>query len=47
VMRIGLPENLERVLASTNLIENLLRGVRSPDRKLGSNTGRTAPCCYV
>ncbi len=28
VMRLGLPENLERVLSSTNLIENLFSRVR-------------------
>ena len=28
VMRLGLPENLERVLSSTNLIENLFGRVR-------------------
>jgi transposase-like protein len=34
VMRLGLPENLERVLSSTNLIENLFSRVREVSRRL-------------
>jgi transposase-like protein len=33
VMRLGLPENLEPVLASTNLIENLFSRVREIGRR--------------
>ena len=43
VMGLGLPENLERVLSSTNLIENLFS--RGPTSDGGSNTGRAAPWC--
>jgi hypothetical protein len=38
VMRLGLPENLERVLSPTNLIENLFSRVREMDATSG--TGR-------
>jgi transposase-like protein len=34
VMRLGLPENLERVLSSTNLIENLFSRVREIGRRV-------------
>ena len=34
VMRLGLPENLERVLSSTNLIENLFGRVREIGRRV-------------
>jgi putative transposase len=34
VMRLGLPENLERVLSSTNLIENLFSRVREIARRV-------------
>jgi putative transposase len=34
VMRLGLAENLERVLSSTNLIENLFRRVREIGRRV-------------
>jgi putative transposase len=34
VMRLGLPENLERVLSSTNLIENLFSRVRELGRRV-------------
>jgi putative transposase len=34
VMRLGLPDNLERVLSSTNLIENLFRRVREIGRRV-------------
>jgi transposase-like protein len=34
VMRLGLPENLERVLSSTNLIENLFSRVRAIGRRV-------------
>ncbi len=34
MMRLGLPENLERVLSSTNLIENLFRRVREIGRRV-------------
>ena len=34
VMRLGLPENLERVLSSTNLIENLFSRVREVSRRV-------------
>jgi putative transposase len=34
VMRLGLPENLERVLSSTNLIENLFSRVREVARRV-------------
>src|SRR5271169_4444943 len=34
VMRLGLPENLERVLSSTNLIENLFDRVREIGRRV-------------
>ena len=34
VMRLGLPENLERVLSSTNLIENLFGHVREIGRRV-------------
>jgi hypothetical protein len=34
VMRLGLPENLERVRSSTNLIENLLSRVRAIGRRV-------------
>ena len=34
VMRLGLPENLERVLSSTNLIENLFGRVRAIGRRV-------------
>ena len=34
VMRLGLPENLERVLSSTNLIENLFSRVREISRRV-------------
>ena len=34
VMRLGLPENLERVLSSTNLIENLFSRVREAARRV-------------
>jgi len=34
VMRLGLPENLERVLSSTNLIENLFSRVRDIGRRV-------------
>jgi putative transposase len=33
-MRLGLPENLERVLSSTNLIENLFSRVREIGRRV-------------
>ena len=33
-MRLGLPENLERVLSSTNLIENLFGRVREIGRRV-------------
>jgi putative transposase len=33
-MRLGLPENLERVLSSTNLIENLFGRVRRIGRRV-------------
>ena len=34
VIRLGLPENLERVLSSTNLIENLFSRVRAIGRRV-------------
>jgi len=34
VMRMGLPENLERALSSTNLIENLFSRVREIGRRV-------------
>ena len=34
IMRLGLPENLERVLSSTNLIENLFSRVREIGRRV-------------
>ena len=34
VMGLGLPENLERVLSSTNLIENLFSRVRAIGRRV-------------
>jgi transposase-like protein len=34
VMRLGLPENLARVLSSTNLIENLFSRVREIARRV-------------
>jgi len=34
VMRLGLPDNLERVLSSTNLIENLFSRVREIGRRV-------------
>src|SRR5271157_2554393 len=34
VMRLGLPENLERVLSSTNIIENLFSRVRAIGRRV-------------
>jgi putative transposase len=34
VMHLGLPENLERVLSSTNLIENLFSRVREIGRRV-------------
>ena len=34
VMRLGLPQNLERVLSSTNLIENLFSRVREVARRV-------------
>jgi len=34
VIRLGLPENLERVLSSTNLIENLFSRVRDIGRRV-------------
>jgi len=34
VMRLGLPENLERVLSSDNLIENLFSRVREVSRRV-------------
>ena len=34
MMRLGLPENLERVLSSTNLIENLFGRVREIGRRV-------------
>ena len=34
MMRLGLPENLERVLSSTNLIENLFSRVREIARRV-------------
>jgi putative transposase len=33
-MRLGLPDNLERVLSSTNLIENLFGRVRAIGRRV-------------
>jgi putative transposase len=45
VMRLGLPENLERVLSSTNIIENLFSRVRASDDE--SNAGRAVPWCCV
>ena len=33
-MRLGLPENLERMLSSTNLIENLFNRVREISRRI-------------
>ena len=44
VMRLRLPANLERVLSSTNLIENLF-GAGCARSAAGSNAGRTAPWC--
>ena len=43
MMRLGLPENLERVLSSTNLIENLFSRVREIGRRV--STGRAEPWC--
>jgi putative transposase len=34
VVRLGLPENLERIRSSTNLIENLFSRVRAIDRRV-------------
>jgi hypothetical protein len=34
-MRLGLPENLERILSSTNLIENLFSRVREIGQRVG------------
>jgi putative transposase len=44
VMRLGLPENLERVLSSTNLIENLFSRYARSDA--APNTGRVARWYY-
>ncbi len=41
VMRLGLPENLERVLSSTNLIENLFSRVREIGRRVKHWQGGT------
>lgn len=41
VMRLGLPENLERVLSSTNLIENLFSRVREVARRVKRWQGGT------
>jgi len=41
VMRLGLPENLERVLSSTNLIENLFSRVREIARRVKRWQGGT------
>jgi putative transposase len=41
VMRLGLPENLERVLSSTNLIENLFSRVREIGRRVKRWQGGT------
>jgi putative transposase len=41
VMRLGLPENLERVLSSTNLIENLFSRVRDIARRVKRWQGGT------
>src|SRR5262249_14541585 len=41
VMRLDLPESLERVLSSTNLIENLLSRVRDTARRVKRRHGGT------
>src|SRR5262249_25643667 len=41
VMRLGLPQNLERVLSSTNLIENLFSRVREIARRVKRWQGGT------
>src|SRR5215831_6652095 len=41
VMRLGLPENLERILSSTNLIENLFSRVREIARRVKRWQGGT------
>ncbi len=41
VMRLGLPENLERVLSSSNLIENLFSRVREIARRVKRWQGGT------
>ena len=44
VMRLGLPENLERVLSSTNLIENLFSRVREIGRRVRHWQSGTMVC---
>ena len=44
VMRLELPESLERVLSSTNLIENLFSRVRDTARRVKRWMGGLLPC---